>query len=537
MNTYRRRDFLSKSFLWAAGLAAPWPPSAQFANQGAVSSASELARLEDVPATLHIDVVDETGAPVWARLEVRGSEGQMYEPESALSDHTAHNFSGIGPWYHGSFVARGETVVEVPAGAYTLIAEHGTEYDRFEKQVVATGGQSIPLRIPLKPWIRMNERGWWSADFHVHRDPADMPKLALAEDLNLSVVYTIWNNQNRWQGKEWPKNQVVEITPRHLVTVLNAEDERGGGAWLLEGLQKNLDLTTDGRWFPPGIDFIRQARAQRWNGSVFPWFDCEKPFWWEVPVVMALEPPDSFGLIHNHFTQYGMLSNEAWGRPRDREKYPGARGFVHNSLDLYYRYLNLGLLIPPSAGSASGVLPNPVGYNRVYAKLDKPFSVEAWYNALRNGPSFVTNGPMLFTNTKNLPGNKVQVSVEAQAREPLDSIEIVANGRVIEQFLPSLGERSFQAERTVEGGRHSWLAVRCYAKSQSTIRLAHSRPIPLPGTWNPHEDALFFVRWIEELVDQARGDSGRFRQPADRDTVLGLYEQARRFYSDKMSRS
>ena len=33
--------------------------------------------------------------------------------------------------------------------------------------------------------------------------------------------------------------------------------------------------------------------------------------------------------------------------------------------DIYYALLNCGLRIPPSAGSASGVLPNPVGYNRV----------------------------------------------------------------------------------------------------------------------------------------------------------------------------
>jgi hypothetical protein len=430
-------------------------------------------------------------------------------------------------------VAKGETVVEVPAGACTVIAEHGTEYERFEKQVVAAGGQSILLKIPLKPWIRMNELGWWSADFHVHRDPADMPKLALAEDLNLSVVYTIWNNQNRWQGKEWPKNPFVEITPRHLLTVLNAEDERGGGAWLIEGLQQNLDLAADGQWYPPGIEFVRRARAQRGNASSFPWFDCEKPFWWEVPVAMALEPPDSFGLIHNHFTQYGMFATEARGRPRDREKYPGDRGFVHNSLDLYYRYLNLGLRIPPSAGSASGVMPNPVGYNRIYAKVDKPFSQEAWYDALRAGPSFVTNGPMLFTRTKNLPGNKVQVSVEARSREPLESIEIVANGRVIEQFVPSRGQRSFQAEPILEGAQHTWFVVRCYAQSRSTIRLAHSRPISLPGTWDPHPDALFFVRWIDDLVDRTRSDSARFHQPTERDTVLGLYAQARRFYLAK----
>jgi hypothetical protein len=533
MSTYERRGFLRQSFLSAAGLAASWPLNAGFAKEGRAVSGSELTRISNVPAKLRIEVVDETGGPVWARLEIRGPEGKMYGPEPALGDGAAHHFPGIGPWYLGSFVAKGETVVEVPAGEYTVIAEHGTEYERVEKPVVVTAGQSISLRIPLKPWVRMNELGWWSADLHVHRDPADMPKLALAEDLNLSVLFTIWNKANLWQGKEWPKNPVLEVTPRHLVTLLNAEDERGGGAWLLQGLQKNLDLAVEGRWYPPGIDFVRQARAQRSDASEFPWFDCEKPFWWEVPVVMALEPPDSLGILHNHFTQYGILSMEAWGRPRDREKYPGAQGFVDYSLDLYYRYLNLGLRIPPSAGSASGVLPNPVGYNRAYVKLDKPFSVKAWYDALRSGPSFVTNGPVLFINTTNLPGGQVHVTVEARARQPLEKIEMVANGQVIGQFLAPQGARSFQAEQTLAGEHHSWLAVRCYGKSESTIRMAHSRPIPLAGTWNPREDALFFTRWVEELAEQARHDSDRFKNPAERDTVLGLYEQARRFYSEK----
>ena len=144
---------------------------------------------------------------------------------------------------------------------------------------------------------------------------------------------------------------------------------------------------------------------------------------------------------------------------------------------------------------------------------------------------------MLFIDTTNLPGDKVHVTVEARARDPLEKIEIVANGQIIEQFLAPQGARSFQAERTLEAGHHTWLAVRCYVKSESTIRMAHSRPIPLAGTWNPREDALFFIRWIDELVDQTRRDSERFRHPTERDTVLGLYEQARRFYSDKIGPS
>jgi hypothetical protein len=276
----------------------------------------------------------------------------------------------------------------------------------------------------------MNERGWWSADFHVHRPSEDAAKLILAEDLNLGVVFTMWNKQDLWQDKEFPTQQEIIAEPNQLITVLNAEEERGGGAWMFHGLRRKLDLAVDGRWVPLGLKFIQDAKAQRYYPRGFPWFDSEKPFWWEVPVVMALSPPDSFGVLHNHFNQYGINDSEAWGRPRDSEKYPGPEGFVEASLDLYYRYLNLGFRIPPSAGSASGVLPNPVGYNRIYVQMDRPFSVQSWYDAYRDNNSFVTNGPMLFFEAAAAPNRQMRLTVDVQSRGARGRRESVAHGKV-----------------------------------------------------------------------------------------------------------
>jgi hypothetical protein len=53
------------------------------------------------------------------------------------------------------------------------------------------------------------------------------------------------------------------------------------------------------------------------------------------------------------------------------------------------------LRLPPSAGSASGVLPNPVGYDRVYVQLDGELSYEKWWDGLKLGRVFVSNGPLL----------------------------------------------------------------------------------------------------------------------------------------------
>ena len=56
---------------------------------------------------------------------------------------------------------------------------------------------------------------------------------------------------------------------------MNVEDERKGGAWMLHNVKRRLEhLGVDGQWYPPGIRFVREARAQKSSaGDLFPWFD------------------------------------------------------------------------------------------------------------------------------------------------------------------------------------------------------------------------------------------------------------------------
>jgi hypothetical protein len=237
-------------------------------------------------------------------------------------------------------------------------------------------------------------------------------------------------------------------------------------------------------WDPPGIEFVRKARAQK--QGLFPWFDLEKPIWWEAPVMMALERPDSMGLLNNHYDQYGMYDNEAWARKRDTTRFPS---FSDYSLHLMYRYWNIGWMVPPSAGAASGVLPNPVGYNRMYVNLDGEFNVEKWYEGVRAGRVMVSNGPILFFDPKG--------RLEAISRDDLDRVELVANGKVIQSWKPQ-GKR-FRASFKVDPTQHSWIAARCFAKNDLTVRLAHTGPFPLQGKWDKREDARYFREWIQEL--------------------------------------
>src|SRR5205807_2101689 len=67
---------------------------------------------------------------------------------------------------------------------------------------------------------------------------------------------------------------------------------------------------------------------------------------------------------------------------------------------VWYRLLNLGFRIPAAGGTDAmanyATLRGPVGLNRVYASVaNGPLSSESWLDALRQGRTFATNGPLL----------------------------------------------------------------------------------------------------------------------------------------------
>ena len=308
---------------------------------------------------------------------------------------------------------------------------------------------------------------------------------------------------------------------------------------MLLNLKRPLHLGVDGRWYPPGELFVEQARAQ---GA---WFDMEKLIWWEVPVMMAVAPPDSLGVVNNHIQQYGIYAEEAWGRPRDSEQFPGPEGFVAYHLDLYYKYLNLGFKVPASAGSASGVVGNPLGENRAYAYLGSAtgFDPDKYYGAMRQGRTFATNGPMLILRVNGrLPGATVEVrkgkavtcELDASAREPIARIELVANGEIVYTWTPGpTPAKKVKLSRKLNLVGHTWLAARCFLSPGDTIRFAHTSPVYLSSPdvrWDAHRDAQYFIRWLDELITLTESEKGRFENDAERREVLALYSRARAFY-------
>jgi hypothetical protein len=319
------------------------------------------------------------------------------------------------------------------------------------------------------------------------------------------------------------------------------EDEREGGALLFFNLDEPMAISGSSREYPSPMKFVAEARR---HAGV--WIDVEKPFWWDVPVWLANGAADSIGLANNHMCRDQMYETEAWGKPRDARYLPPPRGNGFWSQEIYYQILNCGLRIPPSAGSASGVLPNPVGYNRVYVHLGKDLSYEKWWEGLRAGRSFVSNGPLLRCQANGeLPGHVfhesagkelgIRVSAVLSTQDPVSSIEVVTNGRV-DHAVPVLAGRKKYDLGSVKFDQSGWFLIRVIADNPKTFRFASTAPyyveIGTTGRRISKASAQFFLDWTRERAQRIK-----LEDPIQRAEVLEFHERAEGFWRDLVNQS
>ena len=214
-------------------------------------------------------------------------------------------------------------------------------------------------------------------------------------------------------------------------------------------------------------------------------------------------------------------------------------------LDLYYRYLNLGLKLPISAGSASGVLESPVGYNRLYVHMGSNFSYSEWFRGVKAGRAFATNGPMLFFSidrrelgaTLEAPaGQKFQgkASLNVISQAALDRAEILYNGEIIHEFSAG-GASELTQEFDISIDKSGWIAARAFEKNEETVRFAHTNPIyiEIGSPMKPHRDAAqYYLDWCRELLAASAADKERYETDEQREEVESLYRRAIAFYRD-----
>lgn len=271
-------------------------------------------------------------------------------------------------------------------------------------------------------------------------------------------------------------------------------------------------------------------------------FIARTPYAWNLPVWLATGKLDAIELIHRHSLREGVADNENDGRPRDKTLFPGPTGNGRWSETVYYHVLNCGLRMPPVAGSGSGANENPIGTNRVYVHCGSEFSDAAWWEALKAGRVFVTNGPLLRPTVEGEPPGYVfqldtdqplslEIGLNLATRIPVDYLQIIKNGDVAAEVrLADWKDKKGKLPPvTFEAG--GWFLVRAVTSNPQTYQFASSGPYYVELNAKPlvsKKSVQFFLDWIDAADARLRTLPGQ--DEAKLNEQLAEQEGARKFF-------
>lgn len=498
-------------------------PTVCLALSAAVLFLSARTAMPNEQLTLKVTDRD-TGKPIAVRMHLKNARGVAVKPPKT-------------PFWKDHFVFDGEITLKLPRGNYTFEMERGPEYLDRSGYFTIEPFANDTKEIDMKRFIDMAKSGWYAGDLHVHRPLEEIELLMRAEDLHVAPVITWWNAKNLWKGKTLPDKPLVNFDGNRFYRVMAGEDERKGGALLFFNLDEPLPVAEAKPEFPSPMKYLLAAKEQP-SAHV----DAEKPFWWDFPVWLASGKLDSVGLANNHQQRSGMMDNEAWGKPRDRTLFPAPHGNGRWSQEIYYHVLNCGIRLPPSAGSASGVLPNPVGYNRVYVHVDGELTWDKWFEGLRAGRVVVTNGPLIIPSVEGqLPGHtfqaeagetvELEIALTMSTREKVAYLEVVQDGRVASEVRLDDWKKAGGKLPPIRFDRSGWFLIRAVTTAKDTYRFASTGPYYVQVGYEKRisrASAQFFLEWVRERMNEIDLND------ADQQREVLQYHQAAEAYWQKL---
>jgi TolB protein len=500
-------------------------------------------------ARLRLRVLNPEGGVTPARVSVTDAAGRFYAPEHAWIrgddgfDRTERAFEAH--YFHAS----GAAEVEVPAGKITVEVMKGFEYAMERRTVDLSAGQPATVTVQLKPLrtAEKSDRHWVSSDLHVHMNytgtyhntPWHLVEQAEAE--NLSIVNDlIVNKEQRFPDIAYDGKQLDPASKPDALVVHGQEFHTSywghlgllniRGNILLPGYAGYLN-TAAASLFPTNADVADMAHAQgALVGYVHPFEEEPQPVATpqqaitnELPVDVALGKVDYMEIV-------GFSDHQS-------------------TAAVWYRLLNLGFRIPAGAGTDAmanyASLRGPVGMNRVYARVpDGPLNVDAFLDALKKGRTFATNGPLLdfslggqaIGEELKFDGPQTSIPFKAALRSivPVDHLEVVCNGRVIQTLSLNSARDAADASGALPLRESGWCVLRASSDKAEYPVLdnyvyATTSPIYVTiGNKPPRsrEDANYFVAWIERVLE-ATSHYPDWNSPPEKEGVLRELTQAK----------
>jgi hypothetical protein len=504
---------------------------------GAILALASSGSATDHPEPLVVlrgEVVDaDTGQPLPCRVSIQGEDGAWHFPESEgpRGSAVAYRKKAGG---HPEIVEMHTTlsahpfVVRLEPGRYRVTVERGKEYHPESREILI-GMEPVRETFRLRRWIDLARRGWYSSDTHVHRTLDELPNLLLAEDVNTAFPLLDWVQdafvppiERRKAEFRDPGPDPIKVDATHWIVPRNTEYEIFNvarkphtlGAFFVLNHKTPLDLGV------PPVGPVARRHAHN-EGALI---ELDKHNWpWSMMLVPVM-PVDLFELSNNHIWQSGFAFRDYGEAPADYmhierdERGWTERGWIDFGFQNYYALLDCGFRLRPTAGTASGVHPVPLGFGRVYVRIDGFFDTSRWLRALNEGRSFVTTGPMLFVTLDGCdPGhvfrqdgpNRRDYSLRGSAlgAQPLERIEIIVNGEIARTLTPvnhptdrGAFESPIDVDLSIEGS--SWIAVRCFeARPDHRVRFAHTGPFHIEVSGRPLRPRRVEVEYLIQRVE------------------------------------
>ena len=459
---------------------------------------------------LRVRVTDESGRAVAVRIHFHGAYGEYLPPRGNHRKVNRHWFEDN----YGEFVNSlnqyayipGHCEVELPLGEVFVEITRGYEMKPVRTSFEVTA-DTDEINFTLEKVLDWGERGWVSADTHVH---FLSPQTALLEGAAEGV------NVVNLLASQWGEmfSNVADFDGR---TTLGAKDFGGDGEFLVRvGTENRMQalghislLGYSGAMIHPLCSGgpSESAIGDALDVSMAEWAErCIKQ---EGLVVLPHAPnPQAeraadivLGLVH----AIEMMTFN----PFDTQITP------YGLLD-WYRYLNLGYQIPVVGGSDKMNAASLLGGIRTYAQLgEREFTYENWMAAVKLGNTFVTVGPLLELEVEGLApgsrldlpagGGKLDVSWRVEsAGMPIEKVEVVVGGFAVEAQSVD-GALSATGSCSVSVRESTWIALRVrgshggrageIAAHSSCVqaRVAGARPFK-------REDAIAVLEQIEGAI-------------------------------------
>ena len=406
-----------------------------------------------------------TRQPVSVRLHLHGEGGEYLPPQGRHRKVNPYWFEdNYGEFVNGHnqyAYIDGECVVDLPLGRVWVEITRGYEILPI-RTVVEITPETTELTFELERRLPWRERGWVTADTHVH---FLSPQTALLEGQAEGV------NVVNLLASQWGEmySNVSDFDGR---TTLGAREFGGDGEFLVR-------VGTENR-----MHVLGHISLLGYQGPMI------TPLCTGGPAESAIGDPQAVSMAEwaeRCIAQQGLVVMPHAPNPQCERAADIVLGLVHaielmtfnphdnqlsaHGLADWYRYQNLGYQVPLCGGSDKMSAASLLGGVRTYAHLGaKEFSFPHWQDAVRAGNTFVTVGPLIEFAVEGLPagqrlslpngGGTVNVTWRVESvRLPIARVEVIAGGRVVGETEVG-GTLAASGNAAISVTESTWIALR-----------------------------------------------------------------------------